>query len=324
MSMWELLLWFGGVGSCLVLLNVLFRKFTRPGLRCKSKHVFITGGTVGLGLCTAIEYAQNGALVTVVSRRQENVNAAVKEIKAKVPNAKAQGFSCDVTDEEQLSLAVSEAQAKFGTIYTLVCCAGTANPGYFLETSVADYRKQMELNYLGTVATAKAVVPSIIEGKEGGTVVFVSSAVAFASMIGYSQYAPSKWAVRAFTDALRNELIPYNIRVVGYYPTSMDTPGFEVEERTKPKETKAIEGQGGLIKPEKAAKNLINGIANGNYSITDDPILELARIASGGLAPRENFFLELFAAPLSVIIGYFYTMDMDKTAKEGPGKSVLE
>eukprot|EP00056_Hartaetosiga_gracilis_P022176 m.28694 g.28694 ORF g.28694 m.28694 type:complete len:143 (-) comp9493_c0_seq4:184-612(-) len=123
---------------------------------------------------------------------------------------------------------------------------------------------------------------------------------------------------------LTTYLQPYNIRVVGYYPTSMDTPGFEVEERTKPKETKAIEGQGGLIKPEKAAKNLINGIANGNYSITDDPILELARIASGGLAPRENFFLELFAAPLSVIIGYFYTMDMDKTAKEGPGKSVLE
>eukprot|EP00056_Hartaetosiga_gracilis_P022175 m.28693 g.28693 ORF g.28693 m.28693 type:complete len:104 (-) comp9493_c0_seq3:407-718(-) len=58
---------------------------------------------------------------------------------------------------------------------------------------------------------------------------------------------------------LTTYLQPYNIRVVGYYPTSMDTPGFEVEERTKPKETKAIEGQGGLIKPEKAAKNLING-----------------------------------------------------------------
>lgn len=129
----------------------------------------------------------------------------------------------------------------------------------------------------------------MIARKAKGLVVIVSSAVCFGGTIGYSLYAPSKFALRGLCDCLRNELKvcgagdiesagylfslvenyivphtlllpqPHNIRLVGYYPANMETPGFEVEQKTKPEETKRIEGSVSMMSADKAAEYLIQG-----------------------------------------------------------------
>ena len=74
------------------------------------------------------------------------------------------------------------------------------------------------------VRYVQAVVPSM-KANGGGTIVFVSSAVVFAGMIGYSQYAPSKFALRGLTDCLRNELVVRSsacVYVLGVVPLSLD------------------------------------------------------------------------------------------------------
>ena len=122
-----------------------------------------------------------------------------------------------------------------------------------VDTPNKVYRDMINLNYLGSVFTVKAVLPKMIERKQGGHIVFVSSAAALTSFVGYSQYCPSKWAVRALGDSLRNELRLYDIKVTQFYPSNMDTEGFEIEERTKPAPTKEIEGTAKLFKPDEVS-----------------------------------------------------------------------
>eukprot|EP00043_Microstomoeca_roanoka_P001398 m.32481 g.32481 ORF g.32481 m.32481 type:complete len:332 (-) comp10791_c0_seq1:146-1141(-) len=308
------------ISIALVLVNYAWNKLRAPGINAKDQHVFITGGSTGLGLGIAIKFAQLGAKVTVVSRSATNVQNGVEAIRSAVPDAKAQGFTCDVTQEDSVTEAVAKAEAEFGPIAYLICSAGLAKPGYFFETPTSVYRQQMDLNYFGCLHAAKAVAPGM-KANGGGTIVFVSSAVVFAGMVGYSQYAPSKYALRGLTDCLRNELVPYNIRVVGYYPSNMDTPGFKEECRTKPVETQEIEGQAALISPEVAAQHLMTGLKNGNYSITNEMMVELARIGTVGVAPRENSMLELLLIPLVVPVGLIFGYIMDSTARKGPGTS---
>eukprot|EP00049_Salpingoeca_infusionum_P006415 m.106517 g.106517 ORF g.106517 m.106517 type:complete len:335 (-) comp13304_c1_seq1:2523-3527(-) len=301
--------------------HYVWRKVRAPGIKCEDKHVFITGGSTGLGLATAIQFAQRGAKVTVVSRSRTNLDAAEERLKEACPNAQVRGRVCDVTKEETVATVIAEATKEFGPIEFLVCSAGLSTPGYFLEQSLADHKKQMDLNYFGCVNAVHAVAPAMKERKSG-TIVLISSAAAFAGMVGYSLYVPSKFALRGFADCLRNELLKYNINVTAFYPSNMDTPGFEIEERTKPVETKTIEGSIETISADKASEYLMNGLAQGHYSITNDPLAELGRIATGGVAPREHMFLELIAAPIFLVIGLFFQQFMDWTVRKGPGRFV--
>ena len=111
-----------------------------------------------------------------------------------------------------------------------------------------------------------------------------SSAVAFSGFVGYAQYAPSKFALRGLADCLRNELKAHNIAVTIYFPSSMDTPGFAEENKTKPAECKEIEGSASLITADQAADNLLSGLARGHYAITDELLTEIGRIVRACVA----------------------------------------
>jgi short-subunit dehydrogenase len=78
-------------------------------------------------------------------------------------------------------------------------------------------------------------------------------------MIGYTTYAPSKYALRGLGECLRNELCRDNIRVSMFYPSNMDTPAFAIENKTKPAETVLIEGSASTVTAEKAADQLLAG-----------------------------------------------------------------
>lgn len=75
-------------------------------------------------------------------------------------------------------------------------------------------------------------------------------------VFGYSAYAGSKFALRGLAEVLHMELFPYNISVTLSHPPDTDTPGFAVEELTKPKETKLISEASGLLSPDEVAVKL--------------------------------------------------------------------
>lgn len=96
---------------------------------------------------------------------------------------------------------------------------------------------------------------------KNGKVVMISSTLGLMGMVGYSQYSPTKFALRGLAECLRQEFIPYRIDVSIYFVSTIQSPGYEKENLTKPKITKMIEdGDPSDPSPEARAKALIKGI----------------------------------------------------------------
>lgn len=196
----------------------LLRRLLLPRRSFADKHVIVTGGSSGIGKALALELIRRGARVTLLARTEARLKAAVEELKPSCAGTARVRYSCaSITDSPQLERAVAAAAAEFGAPDALIANAGAAAPGLFLEMPVSTFESQIDLNYLGTVRSIKAVVPAMV--KQGrGHIIIVASSAANVGFLGYSSYAPTKWALRGLSDCLRNELLGFGIAVQIAYP----------------------------------------------------------------------------------------------------------
>lgn len=196
-----------------------------------NKHVCITGGSEGLGLCLAQRFVDEGSNVTIISRSETKLEAAAHALKDHVRAedglSKVTWRAADISDTPSLEKALSSAKEELGPVDVLVCNAGFALPGRFLDMEMDVFKSQVDVNYLGTVATVKLVAPDMVERKSGD-IVLVSSALGTLGMCGYTSYSPTKWAIRGFADCLRMELQAHGVGVYISCPPAMDTPGHGV------------------------------------------------------------------------------------------------
>jgi len=285
-------------GVCVDLLCRLLRK--RHTFR--DKHVLVTGGSAGIGKALAAELLARGARVTILARTEAKLVEAVAELKSGCKGVAAVRYSCaNIADGAALEAAISAAEAEFGPVDALICNAGSAAPGLFLEMPVETFATQMDVNYLGTVRTIKAVVPQMVQRRKG-QVIIVSSALAVVSFLGYSSYAPTKHALRGLADALRNELIGFGIAVHIAYPPDTDTPGFAHENETKPPETSAMV-PADAYSPSSVAKCMLNGAAAGLFHLPSPDALQNVLVsAAAGVTPRAFPFLECCLLPLAGLL----------------------
>ncbi len=86
-------------------------------------------------------------------------------------------------------------------------------------------------------------------------------------IMGYTAYAPTKFAIVGLTEALRHELKPYHIDLSVLYPPDTDTPGFERENQTKPPECAMLSQGAGLLKPEQVARVFVKGLLQKRFAI---------------------------------------------------------
>jgi len=281
--------------------SFLFNRFVKkPKLNYKNKHVIITGASTGLGKAYAKIVAKQGGKLTIISRNKERLKLAQDEL-SKISDYDVVATSADVIDEQQVLTAVQNGIEKHGTPDLVVACAGLSTPGLFHELDSYSFKKQMDLNYFGSLYVVKAALPSMKAAKKG-EILFVSSAMGLMGFAGYAAYCPTKYAVKGLADVLRNELSLYNIGVSIYFPNSIDSPGFIQEQKTKPTATNIIEGTDDVMSPEQAADAMNVGFQQGQTYITSDAMLELIRIGSNGISPRNNLFLELLLTPITPLI----------------------
>ena len=245
--------WLGSIVSfmtlyCLSLLYTLYRYFIKKTkTQYKDKHVFITGGSTGLGLSLAQKLYKRGANITIVARNEERLQKVTSEIK-KDDCGKIQYFSADMTnpDTKDIEKLIEKAETDFGPIDFLFCNAGYSLPETFLESDLSCFEKQMDLNYYGYVKMSHPVAKSMAERKSG-TIVYVSSVLGIFGIPGYGGYCPSKYAVKALADSVELELKPYNVNVHLYAPGTIDTPGYQEENKMKPDLAKKIEGTASFV-----------------------------------------------------------------------------
>jgi 3-dehydrosphinganine reductase len=253
------------------------------------QHVFITGGSSGIGLALARQAAAAGARVSIIARDPAKLAAAHDAIRTAHPGgAEVVTVSADVSVETEILSALRQAEAVHGPVDVLITSAGVARPGYFEEVPVAVFERTMAVNYFGTLYPLKAVVPAMRQ-RGRGAVVLISSGAGLYGFFGYTPYAPSKFALRGLAEALRAELKPAGVNVTIVYPPDTDTPQLVEESLTKPIETKALTAGGGLWTADDVARVTLKAVQRGRFAVTPGfPLTALAWLHSI-LAPVLNW-----------------------------------
>ena len=218
------------------------------------KTAWIVGGSEGIGACLAQYLTFFGVNVLIVSRHQSKLDITLKQVERlkQSPEQNLQSLSLDITNYSKVEESLNAFIEKDGPLDIVINCAGYSHPGFFTETPIKAFHDMMELNYFGTVNVLKVTVPHMIQNKKG-QILNVSSMAGYLGLFGYSGYCGSKFAVIGLSEALKRELKPYNIHVSVLCPPATQTPGFKVENQTKPKEVLDIEKKAKILNPDQVA-----------------------------------------------------------------------
>ena len=180
------------------------------------RHVLVTGGGRGIGRAVAAALSAAGATVSVLGRQQAALEDAVAAGHAK-------GFLvADVTDPASVAAAVKAAEAERGPFDGLIANAGGAETAPFGKTEPAQFRRMFDLNVLGIVHCAQAVLPGMVARKYGRIVAVASTA----GLKGYayvSAYVASKHAVIGLVRSLAIETARTGVTVNAVCPSFTDT-----------------------------------------------------------------------------------------------------
>ncbi len=191
-----------------------------------SKVVIITGGSSGIGLCTAAALLDRGCKVYELSRRDSEVEGITH-------------LRCDITDEEQIKAAVAQVLDENGRIDILINNAGFGISGAVEFTETSDAQRLFDVNFFGMVRMNRAILPLMRE-QGHGRIVSLSSVAAPVPIPFQTYYSAGKAAVNSYTMALSNEVKPFGITVAAVMPGDIKTgftaarsvAGMEKDEQT--------------------------------------------------------------------------------------------
>lgn len=233
----------------------------------KGKNVYIFGGSSGIGLAAAEQLAGLGANLFIYARNKDGLQAAAARIeKARQASTQTVAWmSVDISDHLEVAKVINTSVETYGTPDIFINCAGRAYPNHFEAITYEQFEETMKINLFGIWNTIAAALPHM--KKKGGVIVNTSSVVGYIGVFGYTDYAASKFGILGLSEAMRSEFKRYNIKVSILCPPDTRTAGFEVENQTKPDETKAISESGGILESDQVAKELIKGIAKGKKMI---------------------------------------------------------
>ncbi|BEI84733.1 hypothetical protein CcaverHIS002_0501340 [Cutaneotrichosporon cavernicola] len=274
-----------------VLASILMFGFGKKRFDPAGQFCYIPGGSAGLGKSLAAELVRRGAHVVIVARGAQRAGETVAELKTLAkPDQKILFVTADLSDQVSSARALDEAAASFDGRAPdhVFLCAGMSRPMLFIDTTTEDLKANFDGVYWVSAWTAHAVVQMMVKQKVQGTLTFVSSFLGYTTFAGYSTYTPAKFALRGLADTLRNELLLFGIKVHLYMPAGMLSPGYEEENKTKPKVTQKIEEGDNPISCEAAAAILVKGLERGNYQITNDFVTDLVRVSAKGAVPSNG------------------------------------
>jgi NAD(P)-dependent dehydrogenase (short-subunit alcohol dehydrogenase family) len=186
----------------------------------RDKAVFITGGSRGLGLLMAREFAEEGARLTLVSR--DGIELETAETELMDTGSPVLTLQCDVRDRDQVQEAIDASVKIYGSIDVLINNAGVIQVGPFEDMQIEDFENAMKTHAWGPLYSTLAALPHMrIQG--GGRIVNISSIGGKMAVPHLLPYSMSKFALAGLSDGLRAELRKYGIFVTSVYPGLMRT-----------------------------------------------------------------------------------------------------
>jgi len=188
------------------------------------KTAVVTGAARGIGAALAASLAARGANIALVGlepNELENAATNSREHAAPGSGAKAAIWEADVTDRARMAEVATEVCDRFGSIDIVVANAGIAIGGPFVDSDPETFDRVIEVNLLGSIATARATLPALTRSK--GYLLQIASLAALTPTPLMAAYCTSKSGVEAFAHSLRSEVRPDGVDVGVAYLSWTDT-----------------------------------------------------------------------------------------------------
>lgn len=190
----------------------------------KGKVIVITGASSGMGEAAARHLAAQGANVVLGARRAERIEAIAGQIKDAGGTAIA--VPTDVTVRDDLVRLIGTAVETYGQIDVLVNNAGVMPLSPVERLKIDEWDQMIDVNLKGVLYGVAAALPHMTAEKSGH-IINLSSVAGHKLFPGSAVYSATKFGVRAFSEGLRQELKPYNIRITNISPGAVQTELLE-------------------------------------------------------------------------------------------------
>jgi NADP-dependent 3-hydroxy acid dehydrogenase YdfG len=191
---------------------------TIPALR--GQVVAVTGASSGIGEATVLACAQAGAVVALAAHRAERIEQLAERIIA--GGGRAMAVQTDVGVQEQARSFVQRTHAELGRLDVLVNNAGAMLLGPIENASTEDWRRMIDVNVFGVLYCTHAALP-VMREQGSGHIINMSSVAGRFARAGSGVYNLTKWGIGAFSEALRQECVPLNVRVTLIEPGMVAT-----------------------------------------------------------------------------------------------------
>lgn len=186
----------------------------------KGKTVLITGGSRGLGLVMAREFAREGSRLVLCARDEQELDRARLDLEER--GAEVMAVTCDITNQHDVKAMIAAIYPRFGAVDVLVNNAGVIQVGPLEVMTREDFELAIQAHFWGPLNTIMAVLPSMRE-KRSGRIVNISSIGGKVSVPHLVPYSASKFALVGLSKGLRAELMKDGIKVTTVCPGLMRT-----------------------------------------------------------------------------------------------------
>jgi NAD(P)-dependent dehydrogenase (short-subunit alcohol dehydrogenase family)/pimeloyl-ACP methyl ester carboxylesterase len=266
------------------------RRTEHQGQRFEDHLVVVTGAGSGIGRATALEFAEHGAEVIAT-----DIDLLAAERTAQLASTlgpRASAYLLDVSDGGAVEKLGTVLKENHGIPDIVINNAGIGVAGPFLDTTVADWERIIDVNLWGVIHGCRVLGGLMVEGGEGGTIVNVASAAAYLPGRTLPAYTATKAAVLALSQCLRGELAEAGIGVVAICPGFVSTNitktarfvGYDtMEERAAQQRATQLYRRRNFT-PEKAARGILRAVQR-NTAIAPITVEAKAGLLASRLTP---------------------------------------
>ncbi|WP_159847091.1 SDR family NAD(P)-dependent oxidoreductase [Nocardia sp. CY41] len=232
----------------------------------ENKVCVITGAGSGIGRALAVNLARRGAELALSDIDVEGLAETVR--RCEQLGAQVKSDRLNVVEREAVILYADAVKAHFGTVHQVYNNAGIAHHGEVLRSEYKDFERVMDVDFWGVVNGTKAFLPMVIESGDGH-IVNVSSLFGLIAIPGQSAYNAAKFAVRGFTESLRQEMLVarHPVKVTCVHPGGIKTAvarnatyaeGIDAKSAASMFDRKLA-----IHTPEMAAQTIVEGVRKG-------------------------------------------------------------
>lgn len=193
-------------------------------MKLKDKNILITGASSGIGKAFALRCAEDGCNIFLASRSEEKLEGVKKLVEQKGSTAVV--IPTDVTNADEVKemfLKVTEGGRVLDVVFNN---AGLGHIANIYEQTVEEIESMVDVNVKGMFFVAKYASEVMVRQKQGH-LIMTSSIAGLVTVPRWATYVATKWAITGFTDSIRMELKPYNVKVTSLHPGLVKTEFFD-------------------------------------------------------------------------------------------------